>query len=253
MKTAHGSNRKSNGVYTIHQRYIALIIAFACLHVLVQLGLQNKYIQQGNYKTTMAVHNSTTRNHDSFGEGIPVIPKPPLPPVTIRHEKNYQGSIDPCMEEHKRLVSNRTPGLTTEDMLRSRTYIGNRYRLATLASKLEVAPIKAVVCGGSISLGHGVKTTYANRLLEWLNDRFPVSSGNKNHKVINKGTHGADVSSIDGSIFRIILFFSFFSHFFKYSDEPQICAMAKRTNKLIKELDPDIDLFILEFAVNDCT
>jgi hypothetical protein len=33
----------------------------------------------------------------------------------------------------------------------------------------------------------------------------------------------------------------------------QICAMAKRLNRLIHELGPDIDLFVLEFAVNDCT
>ncbi len=220
MKTAHGSNRKSNGIYTIHQRYIALIIAFACFHVLVQVGLQNKCIQQGNYKTTISVHNATTRNRDSFGEGIPLlrhttIPKSSLPPVTIRHEENYRGSIDPCMEEYKRLVSDRTPGLTTEDMLRSRTYIGNRHRLATLASKFEVAPINAVVCGGSISLGHGVKTTYANRLQEWLNGRFPVSSGNENHKVINKGTHGADVSGMNRRF--LVNGFIFHSDFFSFS------------------------------------
>jgi hypothetical protein len=28
--------------------------------------------------------------------------------------------------------------------------------------------------------------------------------------------------------------------------------MAKRTNQLIEELGPNVDLFVLEFAVNDC-
>lgn len=178
---------------------------------------------------------------------------------------------DSCRKEYERITADRLPGLTKEDLLRSITYSGNRHRLAILANKLGMMnmnrrnhnekavtvtttqPVRAIVCGGSITLGHGVKSTltYSSRLERWLNDNFPVTmtmpstmiDANDNtsassspprqrskHSVQNMGSHGAD-----------------------------ICAFAKRTNQLLKVLEEsnnsnnndDIDLFILEFAVND--
>ena len=178
---------------------------------------------------------------------------------------------DSCRKEYERITADRLPGLTKEDLLRSITYSGNRHRLAILANKLGMMnmnrrnhnekavtvtttqPVRAIVCGGSITLGHGVKSTltYSSRLERWLNDNFPVTmtmpstmiDANNNtsassspprqrskHSVQNMGSHGAD-----------------------------ICAFAKRTNQLLKVLEEsnnsnnndDIDLFILEFAVND--
>ncbi|CAB9531008.1 expressed unknown protein [Seminavis robusta] len=65
---------------------------------------------------------------------------------------------DMCQKEYQRVTSNRTKGITRDDLERSRALVGNRYRLAMLAKTLKERkrPITGVVCGGSISLGHGV-------------------------------------------------------------------------------------------------
>ncbi|CAB9500066.1 expressed unknown protein [Seminavis robusta] len=136
---------------------------------------------------------------------------------------------DPCDVEYKRVTADRTQGLTKEDLKRSWTNTGNRQRLAQLgetlnAMKRKPRPIKGVVSGGSISLGHGAEAglRYSDRLEKWFNDKYPIPEGEGRHQILNKGSHGAD-----------------------------ICAMAKRLNLLFEDLPPDIDLFVLEFAVND--
>ena len=168
-----------------------------------------------------------------------------LPPQHQQHQRQQlysaKGSfshIDNCRKEYEQANSNRTRGLTSEDLEHSRALIGNRHRLAVLANKLVVRkrPVTAVVCGGSISLGHGLqdggKRRYSHRLQEWLNAAYPLpqlqdKTTTQKHHVLNHGSHGAD-----------------------------ICAMAKRINILIQDLvqptDHTIpDLFVLEFAVND--
>ena len=158
-----------------------------------------------------------------------------------------------CLMEYQRVTATRLEGLNEEDLKRSKTYRGNRYRLSKLVQKLHgtttsitssttnststgthqsksnVVPssaittttaIKAVVCGGSISLGHGVmdNLSYSHRLEDWFNDKYPTTTTttirqntnqsnsnsmlkhhntrNKRHRVINRGTHGADVSGM---------------------------------------------------------
>ena len=66
--------------------------------------------------------------------------------------------VDTCQEEYDRATADRTPGLTMDDLERARALVGNRHRLANVAETLRVGekPITAVVCGGSITLGHGV-------------------------------------------------------------------------------------------------
>jgi len=65
---------------------------------------------------------------------------------------------DHCQEEYDRATVHRTPGLTVDDLERSRALIGNRYRLSVLIQILQAKtqPVTVVVCGGSITLGHGV-------------------------------------------------------------------------------------------------
>jgi len=116
-----------------------------------------------------------------------------------------------CAAEYSRVTATRTPGLTEDDLERSRAYIGNRQRLAKFSTKLLVSslsssssPVNVVVCGGSISLGHGVTPTpnarYSDLLEVWLNDNYPITNRSSNgqqqqqqHRVHNMGSHGADV------------------------------------------------------------
>jgi hypothetical protein len=113
------------------------------------------------------------------------------------------------------------PGLSDEDFERSIANVGNRQRLARFASKLiqssspsiskiknvseeSDGPVTVVVCGGSISVGHGVhpvESRYSNFLEEWLNAAYPVYDSTPNqevakHRVYNSAYHGADVSSL---------------------------------------------------------
>lgn len=132
---------------------------------------------------------------------------------------------DPCDDEYHRIVSHITSGLTPDDYVRSQAYPGNRYRLGRFIEKLQQRPIHAVVCGGSISLGHGVtpeSMRYSNQLEVWLNTMYPIPNTQQKHKVWNKGSHGADM-----------------------------CAMAKRIHLIGLEKDIKPDLIVLEFSVND--
>ncbi|KAL7437261.1 hypothetical protein ACHAXM_005547 [Skeletonema potamos] len=150
-----------------------------------------------------------------------------------------------CNGEYDRIVSKQTPGLTPQDLLRSRALIGNQYRLERVMESLSSRdrPVVAVVAGGSISLGHGLANDhhrYADRLENWMNEMFPMpainqdktkkdNKGHERHKVVNVASHGADS-----------------------------CSMAKRLNVMYSDLSSQLptssnepDLIILEFAVND--
>lgn len=77
------------------------------------------------------------------------------------NEKRTASIDDKCQNAYEyatRQYPRWTPGWTVDDMERSRALVGNRHRLALLAEKLTASeqPILGVVCGGSISLGHGV-------------------------------------------------------------------------------------------------
>ena len=174
--------------------------------------------------------------------------------------------IDPCKIEYERVMSSTiTQGLTEEDLLRSRAWIGNEERLVKFVNKLTKKSIttattttnessggngggvNVVVCGGSITLGHGVEpaitSRYSNKLEDWLNQMYPLSSSSSSslphprnqkgqqqpqpkHNVYNHGSHGADM-----------------------------CAMAKRMDMVFNSkrlgIEDDPDMIILEFAVND--
>lgn len=145
-----------------------------------------------------------------------------------------------CRAEYDRNSSNQTAGLTETDLLRSRAWMGNQYRLHSAISTLarRQRPFTAVVAGGSISLGHGTfsEFRYGERLADWMNDMYPLPNNNRQnqqrhtnkHQVINVAAHGADM-----------------------------CSMAKRLNILYSDLQSQLmpfsepDLILLEFAVND--
>ncbi|KAL3797408.1 hypothetical protein HJC23_010534 [Cyclotella cryptica] len=144
-------------------------------------------------------------------------------------------SLSDCRAEYQRTTRHRTPGLTTQDLLRSRAWIGNQYRLHKAIHTLNERsrPFVAVVAGGSISLGHGTFPThrYSERLERWMNELYPLPDDHhQRHQVINVAAHGAD-----------------------------ICSMAKRLNILYSDLTSRMppssqnepDLILLEFAVND--
>jgi hypothetical protein len=92
----------------------------------------------------------------------------------------------------------KTLRLSAEDYTRARAYYGNVHRLMKFVSKLRYksSPTKVVVCGGSITLGHGVepqRARYGEALGDALNEMYPVARGE--HMVYMKGAHGADVST----------------------------------------------------------
>jgi hypothetical protein len=108
-----------------------------------------------------------------------------------------------CDREYQRIMSNMTTNLTVDDYDRSIAHVGNRYRLSRIIQqKLLVSestpqrqPLTIVVCGGSITLGHGitpVTSRYSNQLEVYLNTVYPTKQ-QSSHKVYNRGSHGADV------------------------------------------------------------
>ena len=118
-----------------------------------------------------------------------------------------------CGEEYRRVTVDRTPGWTTDDLERSRAHVGNRQRLAQFAQRLILGgttttrqPVHVVVCGGSISMGHGVYPStlrYSDRLQDWLNRYYPITpttatitapQQQQQHLVTSMAAHGADVS-----------------------------------------------------------
>jgi hypothetical protein len=151
-----------------------------------------------------------------------------------------------CRNELNRVTTNMTDhvhGITEEDYERSVAHVGNRHRLSKFVHKLMRSTLKVetllqehqqqsttfdyssnavtvVVCGGSITLGHGVEPQsgrYLDALEVWLNDAYPIAgtesqhqndaamknnNNNNNgqqqqqhrHRVYKRGAHGANVS-----------------------------------------------------------
>jgi hypothetical protein len=84
-----------------------------------------------------------------------------------------------CNKEYLYVKREQTIGIKPEDYLRSNAYYGNRQRLHTLVTKLRTGTQKVTVvtCGGSITIGHGVKpkeTRYANCFINFLNTNYPL-------------------------------------------------------------------------------
>jgi hypothetical protein len=105
-----------------------------------------------------------------------------------------------CQAEYNRIVSQQTPGLTPQDLLRSRALIGNQYRLERVMKALSSRerPVVAVVAGGSISLGHGLENPnqnrYSNRLQTWMNDMYPLLEGSTTiHDINSKAERNNDL------------------------------------------------------------
>jgi hypothetical protein len=159
-----------------------------------------------------------------------IIFEPKLSPLSLNKDVDDESL---CKREYHRVSTDmnemhvsgndiRVPGLSEEDYERSVAHVGNRFRLAHFVNKLiqsssrtvmgenhnlaaeNSGPVTVVVCGGSISLGHGVNpgvARYSNLLEGWLNLAYPIfksnTSSNENesrHRVYNRGSHGADVS-----------------------------------------------------------
>ena len=78
--------------------------------------------------------------------------------ATVRPAQTQEPIANSCQAEYERSTSNTTRGLTLDDLEQSRALIGNRHRLAFLSAKLQdrQEPVNAIVCGGSITIGHGV-------------------------------------------------------------------------------------------------
>ena len=159
-----------------------------------------------------------------------------------------------CRREFDRVtvdMPDHVPGLTEEDYERSIAHVGNRHRIAAFVQKLiqstttttatstassnstdanniqNKKALTVVVCGGSITMGHGTEpqsARYSDTLEIWMNDAYPVAveqnnstaspnkdqnnnqlfNGNYNfrddfpnrHRVYMRGGHGANVSEI---------------------------------------------------------
>jgi hypothetical protein len=156
-----------------------------------------------------------------------------------KHQEETDEKASYCKKEYQRVTTDmvdRVPGLTYDDYERSIAHVGNRYRLSKFVKKLvrssnitnkqkqqssdndsdAANAVTVIVCGGSITMGHGVEpdtARYSDALEVWLNNAYPISDiqkGNdkKNsiqrtaslkHRVYNRGGHGANVSFYDRS------------------------------------------------------
>jgi hypothetical protein len=120
-------------------------------------------------------------------------------------DKERRPTEDVCKSEFERTMANKVKGLTPIDMERSIAYTGNRQRIAKLVRKLQTRQeaVTVVVCGGSITLGHGIENPkearYSGLLQQWLNETYPLTMQPplQQHTVYNRGSHGADVSTTD--------------------------------------------------------
>lgn len=196
------------GVFAFSKWIVSLAIAG-----LVLLALYEKPCQQ-SYPTNVVFEPQFTA----------------VTPLVVNKESDDD---DLCLKDFYRITRDmddlhvsgndaRIPGVTEEDLERSIAHVGNRFRLAYFIDKLKRSssvgadisqeiseensgPVTVIVCGGSISLGHGVNprlARYSDLLENWLNLAYPVSANhslsNENeskHRVYNRGSHGADVRS----------------------------------------------------------
>jgi hypothetical protein len=172
-----------------------------------------------------------------FSWGIQIVSRQKhedAPKIFVAYTGNLQSEIsnsmsskDRCEKEFQRVTINHTHNLTKEDLRRSRAWVGNEQRLQFFAEKLYTKKnsVSVVVYGGSISMGHGLQDTklkYLNQFENWMNEQYPT--GNKQHRVYSRAGHGAD-----------------------------ICFVSKRLMMMLDDIPTgqDIDMFVLEFAVND--
>ena len=156
--------------------------------------------------------------HTSIAPYVDVKPQFPVPFDPIRHGHICQTSSSSnndfvdldgkndetersCRREFHRVTDQRpdhVSGLTPDDYERSIAHVGNRYRIAAFVQKLigssyhhhnnnANSPVTAVVCGGSITMGHGVEpqsARYSDALEVWMNEVYPTSRKN-NHDISN--------------------------------------------------------------------
>jgi hypothetical protein len=201
--------------------------------------------QQQNCTTTIATTDGLTsvikndRNQQANGDNN-------YKTATIynRHEEEMDEKASYCKKEYQRVTTDmvdRVPGLTEDDYERSIAHVGNRYRLSKFVEKLvrssnitnkqkqqsndhdshATNAVTVIVCGGSITLGHGVEPEtgrYSDALEVWLNNAYPITDRQKGdnnnsnqpteqrkHRVYNRGGHGANVSFYVGSLLLSIL------------------------------------------------
>jgi hypothetical protein len=203
------ANVPMTGVFVFSKWAVALAIV-----VLVLLEIFDKPCQQP-YSTNIVFEPQVA----TVAQASPVI------------RKETADDDDLCRKEFHRITKDmnnfhvsgndaRIPGVTDEDLDRSVAHVGNRFRLAYFVNKLtrsssssakadkhldvsdeNADPVTVVVCGGSISLGHGVNPSlarYSDLLENWLNLAYPISAYSNEyepkHRVYNRGSHGADVS-----------------------------------------------------------
>lgn len=131
----------------------------------------------------------------------------------------YESKLLQCNHEYQFIKQYQTlNGLSNVDYQRSRAYYGNPIKLYHLIQKLKTGhhASNVIVCGGSITLGHGIEpkhSRYGDILQVWLNQMFPIINQNPNiqqqqeqHQVHIKGGHGADVSIKNTCLFLIIFY-----------------------------------------------
>jgi hypothetical protein len=145
---------------------------------------------------------------------------------TQRSGGDHYEKSNACDAKYQRVTASAVPGLTAEDWERSVAYTGNRHRLALLAQKLSSRQeaISVAICGGSITMGHGVHPTterYSDHLERRLNQLYPlqlpastgVGTSNQDndmpkHRVYNRGSHGADVRVAPRRVFATSIILS---------------------------------------------
>ena len=140
------------------------------------------------------LHTRTYNSNDATGTVRLALPRQ-IPMcrgnVTIPTTFKLDDKERRCRNEFNRVTEempDHLPGLTEEDYERSIAHVGNRYRIATFVQKLIQSsstasinrnkPVTVVVCGGSITMGHGVEPSwsrYAATLETWMNDAYPVA------------------------------------------------------------------------------
>ena len=226
--------------------------------------LYQQYLHTATYN-----HGVSTQYLNHYGEFDPVRHVPLCRDnITTSKTQRYgfdgrTSSDDQCRNELDRVtvhMPDHVPGLTEEDYERSMAHVGNRYRIATFVQKLirstkrsidnnettdststgtsnnnpnqNNKPVTVVVCGGSITMGHGVEpqsARYSDALEDWLNEAYPVAvdnstntkesnqpgrnDGNYNysneypnrHRVFMRGGHGANVRTLPGDIFLFLV------------------------------------------------
>jgi hypothetical protein len=159
--------------------------------------------------------------------------------VTTTKLLSDTATTNACQSEFHRLMTtdmtSTTMALTKDDYERSIANVGNRYRILQFVTKLihssttenssdsttnattsttTTTPkgVTVIVCGASITMGHGVEPKegrYLNIFENWLNLAYPITTKNTTqnnndpkqqpqepdqHRVLFRGMHGVNVS-----------------------------------------------------------